>query len=221
MKLLVVDDELETLAFLKQGLEEEGFVVDTASTAPAADEALAVNRYDAIVLDAMLPGGDGFELCRQWRGQGVEAPIVFLTARDRVSDRVRGLDLGADDYVVKPFAFEELVARLRAHLRRPAVAPRETLEVGPLRLDPASRQVLLDGRPLSLTAREYLILELLCRRAGRIVSRTELWENVWESGLEPNSNVVDVYVGYLRSKLGAHRDLVKTVRGSGYCLVAP
>lgn len=221
MKLLVVDDELETLAFLKQGLEEEGFVVDTASTAPAADEALAVNRYDAIVLDAMLPGGDGFELCRAWRDQGVEAPIVFLTARDRVSDRVRGLDLGADDYVVKPFAFEELVARLRAHLRRPAVAPREALEVGPLRLDPSSRQVLLNGRALSLTAREYLILELLCRRAGTIVSRTELWESVWESGLEPNSNVVDVYVGYLRSKLGEHRDLLKTVRGAGYCLVVP
>ncbi len=221
MKLLVVDDETETLAFLKQGLEEEGFVVDTAATAPAADEALAVNRYDAIVLDVMLPGGDGFELCRRWRHEGFEMPIVFLTARDQVSDRVRGLDLGADDYVVKPFAFSELVARLRAHLRRPAVALQEAFEVGPLRLDPASRQVVLDGRPLTLTAREYLILEHLCRRAGKVVSRAELWESVWESNLEPNSNVVDVYVGYLRNKLGEHRDLIKTLRGAGYCLVEP
>ncbi len=221
MKLLVVDDETETLAFLKQGLEEEGFVVDTAATAPAADEALAVNRYDAIVLDVMLPGGDGFELCRRWRHEGFEMPIVFLTARDQVSDRVRGLDLGADDYVVKPFAFSELVARLRAHLRRPAVALQEAFEVGPLRLDPASRQVVLDGRPLTLTAREYLILEHLCRRASKVVSRAELWESVWESNLEPNSNVVDVYVGYLRNKLGEHRDLIKTLRGAGYCLVEP
>lgn len=220
MKLLVVEDERETSAFLRQGLEEEGFVVDAAYDAPSADEAVAVNHYDAIILDVMLPGGDGYELCSQWRRQGLGAPLIFLTARDQVQDRIRGLNLGADDYLVKPFVFAELVARLRAHLRRQEIAPSERIEVGPLVIHLGDHRALLDGEPLPLTAREYLVLERLARSAGRLVSRSELWESVWESGLEPGSNVVDVYIGYLRSKLGSHRDLISTVRGRGYRLEA-
>lgn len=220
MKLLLVEDEAETRSFLRQGLEEEGFVVDTAADAPSADEAVAVNRYDAIILDAMLPGGDGFELCRGWRSQGVTVPLLFLTARDEVSERIRGLNLGADDYVVKPFSFGELVARLRAHLRRLETAPSERIELGPLQLDLGTQRATLEGETLALTPREYLILERLGRAGGRVVSRTDLWETVWESGLEPGSNVVDVYIGYLRNKLGAHRGLIGTVRGRGYRLGA-
>lgn len=220
MKLLVVEDEPATADFLQQGLSEEGFVVDVARTAGQADEAAGVNVYDGIVMDVMLPGVDGFELCRRWRARGLTAPVVFLSARDRIQDRVRGLELG-DDYMVKPFSFEELVARLRARLRQGPHSPPEVLTVGPLRLEPERRRAELEGRPLQLTAREYLLLEYLARRPGQVVSRAALWEKVWESGSEPNSNVVDVYVGYLRSRLGPHRGLLQTVRGAGYRLDAP
>lgn len=217
MKLLIVDDEPATADFLHQGLSEEGFVVDVARTAAQADEAASVNVYDAIVLDVMLPGVDGFELCRRWRERGLTAPVIFLTARDRIQDRVRGLELG-EDYLVKPFSFEELVARLRARLRQGGHSAPEVLKVGPLQLEPSRRRAELNGSLLQLTAREYLLLEYLARRPGQVVSRTALWENVWESGAEPNSNVVDVYIGYLRARLGPQRSLLKTVRGAGYCL---
>lgn len=222
MKVLVVEDEKPTAAALKRGLGEEGFAVDLASDAPAANEAVLVYEYDAIVLDVRLPNGNGFELCKRWREQGVTTPILFLTAYDDVSDRVRGLDLGGDDYLVKPFAFAELLARVRALVRRgPAAQPAPLLRVGDLVIDTARRSVTRAERIVLLTAREYQILEFLVRNAGKVVTRTALWEHVWESDAVPDSNVVDVYVRYLRNKLGRDPDLIRTVRGGGYVLETP
>lgn len=221
MKILVVEDEAPTAAFLRRGLTEEGFAVDVAGNADAANEAVAVNEYDAIILDVLLPGADGFSLCRRWRARGVATPIIFLTARDEVADRVRGLDQGADDYLVKPFAFEELLARLRALLRRPAAFPAEELRIGDVIIDTGRRAVTRAGRPIDLTTREYQILELLARNAGRLVTRTTLWEHVWETDAVPDSNVIEVYVRYLRNKLGRDPDLIRTVRGGGYMLELP
>lgn len=222
MKILVVEDEAPTAAALKRGLGEEGFAVDIAAHAAAADEAVAVYEYDAIVLDVRLPGGDGFSLCRRWRENGLTVPILFLTACDDIADRVRGLDLGADDYLVKPFAFAELLARVRALVRRgPAAQPSPELRVADLVIDTARRRVTRSGRIVPLTAREYQILEYLARNVGRVVTRTVLWEHVWESDAVPDSNVVDVYVRYLRNKLGREPDLIRTVRGGGYVLESP
>lgn len=219
MKILVVEDEKPTATFLSKGLNEEGYTVEVVDSGPSADEAVFVNRYDLIVLDVMLPGSNGFELCRRWRERGLKCPVLFLTGRDAIQDRVQGLDAGGDDYLVKPFAFEELLARLRALARRQQREPTlPELIAGPLRLDPNKRQADCDGERLDLTPKEYSILEALIRRRGQIVSRTLLWETVWESHSEPNSNVVDVNVGYLRRKLGARADLIKTVRGAGYLL---
>lgn len=222
MKVLVVEDELPSRTALKRGLGEEGFAVDVAADARSADEAVGVYDYDAIVLDVRLPDGDGFSLCRRWREGGLTTPIIFLTACDDVVDRVRGLDLGADDYLVKPYAFEELLARVRALVRRgPAAQPSPMLRVGDLEVDTARRRVTRGGRVVPLTAREYQILEFLVRNAGRVVTRTALWEHVWESEAVPDSNVVDVYVRYLRNKLRRTPDLIRTVRGGGYVLEAP
>ena len=222
MKVLVVEDEQLTAAALERGLGEEGFAVDVASDAPAANQAVLVYEYDAIVLDVRLPKGNGFELCKRWREQGLTTPILFLTAYDDVSDRVRGLDLGGDDYLVKPFAFEELLARVRALVRRgPAAQPAPTLRVGDLVIDTAKRRVTRAERIVPLTAREYQILEFLVRNAGKVVTRTSLWEHVWQSDAVPDSNVVDVYVRYLRNKLGRDPDLIRTVRGGGYALDVP
>jgi two-component system OmpR family response regulator len=222
VKILVVEDEVPTATALKRGLGEEGFAVDVAADAAAADEAVQVYDYDAIVLDVRLPGGNGFSLCRRWREAGVTTPILFLTACDDVSDRVRGLDLGADDYLVKPFAFEELLARVRALVRRGAAAQASPeLRVGDLVIDTAARRATRGDRLVPLTTREYQILEYLARRPGHVVTRTALWEHVWESDAVPDSNVVDVYVRYLRNKLGRDPDLIRTVRGGGYVLEAP
>lgn len=221
MKILVVEDEKPSAAALKRGLGEEGFAVDVATDAPAANQAVQVYEYDAIVLDVRLPKGSGFDLCRQWREAGLTTPILFLTACDDVSDRVRGLDLGGDDYLVKPFAFEELLARVRALVRRgPAAQPSPVLRVGEVVIDTARRRVTRGARIVPLTAREYQILEFLARNAGSVVTRTALWEHVWESDSVPDSNVVDVYVRYLRNKLGRDPDLIRTVRGGGYVLEA-
>jgi DNA-binding response OmpR family regulator len=217
VKLLIVEDEKPTAAFLRRGLSEEGFAVDVATDAPSADEAVQVNEYDAIVLDVMLPGGDGFTLCQRWRAAGVSTPILFLTARDDVRDRVCGLDRGGDDYLVKPFAFVELLARLRALLRRSsgASAP-AVLEFGDLVVDTQRRRVTRRGHSIVLTTREYQLLEHLVRHAGEVVTRTNLWEHVWDSHSVPDSNVVDVYIRYLRNKLGRDPDLIQTIRGGGY-----
>lgn len=219
MKVLVVEDEQVTSDYLNKGLVEEGYVVDVCRDGTEADEAVYLNQYDLIVLDVMLPHKDGLHLCREWRARGLTTPILFLTARDSLRDRVEGLDTGADDYLVKPFAFEELLARMRALLRRRATPDREpALQVGPVRLDPVSREASLSQRPLDLTPREFQILEHLMRRCGQAVSRTVLWEQVWESHSSPQSNVVDVYVGYLRKKLGDRASAIETVRGAGYRL---
>lgn len=222
MKLLIVEDEAPMAAFLRRGLTEQGFAVDIAANADSADEAVAVSEYDLIVLDVMLPGIDGFSLCRRWRGAGLKSPVLFLTARDQVEDRVRGLELGGDDYLVKPFAFAELVARVRALLRRRHQDPvASEIRVGALELDTNRRRVTLDGALLPLTLREYQLLEYLARSAGTVVTRTALWEHVWESNAVPDSNVIDVYVRHLRDKLGRDRHLIQTVRGVGYLLEAP
>lgn len=219
MKVLVVEDEVPTASFLRRGLSEEGFAVDVVAEAEGADEAVSVNEYDVIVLDVMLPGGNGFELCRRWRARGVRTPILFLTARDDVSARVRGLTLGGDDYLIKPFAFAELLARLHALLRRgPLVPGAPEVRAGELTLAPSRRQATCAGQAMALTTREYQVLEYLVRHAGAVVTRTALWEHVWESGSVPDSNVVDVYVGYLRRKLGRHANMIETVRGVGYRL---
>lgn len=216
--MLIVEDEKPTAAFLRRGLAEEGFAVDTAHDAASADEAVSLNEYDVIVLDVMLPGGDGFTLCRRWRREGVRAPILFLTARDDVADRVRGLEGGGDDYLVKPFAFAELLARVRALLRRTRLPGPAELRVADVVIDTNRRQVTRRGGVVPLTMREYQVLEYLVHHAGHVVSRTSLWEHVWDSHSVPDSNVVDVYVRYLRNKLGRDPDLIRTVRGGGYIL---
>ena len=217
MKLLIVEDEAPTAAYLRRGLSEEGFAIDVAVDVAGARKSVGVYTYDAILLDVMLPGGDGFSLCQQWRREGVVTPILFLTARDDISDRVQGLNLGGDDYLVKPFAFEELLARVRALLRRGAsAAGTATFEFGDLSVDTARRRVMRGGQIVPLTAREYQLLEYFAYHAGRVVTRTALWEHVWDSDMEPDSNVVDVYVRYLRQKIG--RETIETVRGMGYVL---
>lgn len=219
MKVLIVEDEEVTASYLRRGLTEEGYTVELASCGDLADEAVHLQRFDLILLDLMLPDKSGFQLCQEWRAQGLKAPILILSGRQALSDRIGGLDSGADDYLVKPFAFEELLARMRALLRRQVTAePATCLELGPLRLDPARKEATLDGKPMDLTAREFTLLEVLVRRARQVVSRTVLWESVWESHCEPLSNVVDVYIGYLRKKLHRHSGMLKTVRGSGYML---
>lgn len=218
MKLLVVEDEVPTAAFLHRGLSEEGFVVDVAVDAAGAEENVLVYEYDAILLDIMLPGGDGLSLCCRWREEGLKTPILFLTAREDITDRVRGLNLGGDDYLVKPFAFEELLARVRVLLRRSRPNAGARLRVGEIEVDTETRRVSCRGRAVPLTAREYQILEYFAYNAGKLVSRTQLWEHVWERRDEPDSNVVDVYVRYLRNKLGRAPDLIQTVRGMGYIL---
>lgn len=218
MRLLVVEDEAATVSFLRRGLVEEGYAVDVARDAASADEALAAHDYDLVLLDVMLPGGDGFALCKRWREAGYGMPILFLTARDEVRDRVRGLNLGGDDYLAKPFAFAELLARVQALLRRGAAVSRTVLRVGDLVIDAARRQAHRGGVEIPLTAREYRLLEYLARHAGSVVSRADLWMHVWDSAAEPESNVVDVYVRYLRNKLGRSPDLIRTVRGGGYVL---
>ena len=218
MKLLVVEDELPTIAFLRRGLTEEGFAVDVASDAASADESVGIYDYDVILLDVMLPGGDGFSLCRRWREHGLKTPILFLTAREDVVDRIQGLNLGGDDYLVKPFAFEELLARIRALLRRRHSGGTSLLRVGDVEIDTATRRVVCRGQVVLLTPREYQMLEYLAYNAGTVISRTQLWEHVWESHNEPDSNVVDVYVRYLRNKLGRSPDVIETVRGMGYVM---
>ena len=223
MRVLVVEDEVKMARALRRGLEQEGYAVDTAADGEEGLFQGTENPYDAIVLDVMLPKLDGFEVCRRLRAAGRWAPVLMLTARDAVSDRIAGLDVGADDYLVKPFSFGELLARLRALLRRgPTERPTE-LVVGDLRLDPATHEVSRAGQQVDLSVREFALLEYLMRRAGQVVTRTSILEHVWDINYDGFSNVVDVYVGYLRKKLEQPfgRPLVRTVRGVGYMLLSP
>lgn len=223
MKLLIAEDDQKMAAILRRGLEEAGWVVETVSDGAEALWAASVDTYDCFVLDVNLPGVDGFEVCRHLRARDVWAPILMLTARDGVPDRVAGLDAGADDYLVKPFAFDELLARTRALLRRGTSERPTTLVVGDLEIDPATRTVSRSDTPISLTAREFALLEFLAQHSGQVLSRTRLLEHVWDINYSGLSNVVDVYIGYLRNKIdrpfGAN--LIHTIRGAGYCLRAP
>jgi two-component system OmpR family response regulator len=220
MRLLLVEDDEKLARSVTRGLRGEGYAVDLAVDGAAALAQANVYDYDAVVLDVMLPGRDGFSVCRALRERGCWAPVLMLTARDRVDDRIHGLDAGADDYLVKPFDFGELLARLRALLRR---APQErpaALAVGDLLVDPATRRVSYRGVPLELTAREFAVLEYLARQAGEVVSRTELLDHVWDENFFGSTNVVDVYVSYLRKKLAAAGGPmpIRTVRGVGFVL---
>jgi two-component system OmpR family response regulator len=222
MRVLVVEDDPKLAALLGRGLREEGVAADVASRGEDALWMAGSTEYDAVVLDVMLPGIDGFEACARLRADGVTAPVLLLTARDGVEDRIAGLDGGADDYLVKPFAFGELLARLRALARRGPVSRPPVLSVGDLRLDPATRQVWRGDSEIELTAREFAMLDAFMRRPGEALSRFDLLEAAWEGSYENRSNVIDVYVGYLRQKVdrpfGAAS--IETVRGHGYRLRA-
>jgi two-component system OmpR family response regulator len=220
VRVLIVEDQLKMASLLRRGLLEEGYAPDVA---PNGDEALrlaSAAEYDAIVLDVMLPGLDGFEVCRRLRARGVWSPVLMLTARDDVADRVAGLDAGADDYLVKPFALDELLARLRALVRRGSRERPAVLEVGDLRLDPATRQAWRGEVEVDLSTKEFALLETFMRQPGRVLSRFELLEQNWDHGYEHRSNVVDVYVRYIREKVDRPfgRRSIETVRGVGYRL---
>jgi two-component system OmpR family response regulator len=219
MRILLVDDDPKLTRALAKGLRAHAYAVDVAGDADSALLRAAVYDYDVILLDVMLPGQDGFGVCRVLRERGVAVPVLMLTARDAVGDRIRGLDAGADDYLPKPFDFGELLARIRALLRRVTVEREPELRAGALVVDPATRVVTLDGRAIELTAREFAVLEYLARRPGEVVTRTTLLEHVWDENFDGSTNVVDVYVGYLRRKL--RMPLIATVRGVGFRLDAP
>jgi two-component system, OmpR family, response regulator len=222
MRALVVEDEAKMAALIRRGLVEEGYAADVART---GEEALWMARatcYDAIVLDVMLPGRDGFDVCRDLRASGVWSPILMLTARDGVEDRVAGLDRGADDYLTKPFSFAELFARLRALVRRAPPERPAVLAAGGLRLDPATRRAWRGDVEIKLSAKEFALLETFMRRAGEVVTRLDLLEHAWDYAYENRSNVVDVYVRYLRQKIDRPFGVesIETVRGAGYRLRA-
>ncbi|MCW3839118.1 response regulator transcription factor [Micromonospora yasonensis] len=218
MRLLVVEDESRLAAALRRGLQAEGFAVDVESSGPAGLDAARHGEYDAMILDVMLPGLSGYEVVRRLRAEEHWLPVLMLSAKDGEYDQADGLDCGADDYLTKPFSYVVLLARLRALLRRGAPQRPAVLTVGDLRLDPARRRVTRADAEVVLTAREYALLDYLMRRAGQVVSKTELLDHVWDASLDTAPNAVEVYVGYLRRKIG--RDRLETVRGAGYRLAA-
>jgi len=220
MRILVVEDELKMASLVRRGLTEEGHAADVAARGEDALWMAQAHAYDAIVLDVMLPGLSGFETCRRLRNAGVWAPVLMLTARDGVEDRVAGLDVGADDYLVKPFSFAELLARLRAVARRGSVERPTELAVGDLRLDPATRRALRGSVEIQLSPKEFALLEAFMRRPGQVLSRFQLLEHAWDFAYDNRSNVVDVYVRYLREKIDRPFGVasLETVRGAGYRL---
>jgi len=222
MKILVVEDEERVAQFIQKGLKEEGHAVDVSYDGEDGSFLAEVNDYDLILLDVMLPKKNGISVCREIRARGVVTPVLMLTARDSVEDRVRGLDAGADDYLVKPFAFEELLARVRALLRRRSDTKTPTLQLGDLELDPITRLVTRAGKPIRLTTKEYSLLEYLLRNANKVLSRTLIGEHVWDMNFDPESNVIDVYISHLRNKIDKGYDvaLLHTMRGQGYLLSA-
>ena len=222
MRALVVEDELKMAALIRRGLAEEGYAADVARTGEDAIWMAQATPYDAIVLDLMLPGRNGFEVCKTLRENGIWSPILMLTARDGVEDRVAGLDSGADDYLSKPFSFAELLARLRALTRRGPNERPAVLEVGSLRLDPARRQAWRGDTSIDLSAKEFSLLETFMRRPGEVLTRLDLLDHAWDFAYENKSNVVDVYVRYLRGKIDRPYGVqsLETVRGVGYRLRA-
>jgi two-component system, OmpR family, response regulator len=222
VRILIVEDEVKLAALLRRGLTEEAHAADVAATGEDALWMARSTAYDAIVLDLMLPGVNGIEVCRRLRADGVWSPVLMLTARDGLEERIDGLDAGADDYLTKPFAFAELLARLRALARRAAPERPAVLAVGGLRLDPATRQVWRDDSEVELSPKEFALLETFMRRPGQVLSRFDLLEHAWDYDYENRSNVVDVYVRYLREKIDRPfgRQSLETVRGAGYRLRA-
>lgn len=222
MRILMVEDEPSAATMLAKGLREQAYAVDVAPDGETALAQAFVNDYDLIILDIVLPGKDGFTICRELRRNGLTAPVLMLTARDAVEDRVEGLDSGADDYLPKPFDFDELLARVRALLRRsPALYP-EVISVGNLSLDTRARQVMRLGQSIDLTGKEYALLEYLARRAGEVVSRADIAEHVWDETYDPFSKVIEVFIQRLRRKVdeGHSLKLIHTRRGEGYMLTA-
>jgi DNA-binding response OmpR family regulator len=220
MRILVVDDDRRLSAVIKRGLLEEAYAVDLAYDGEEGEYMAEVNPYDLIILDIMLPGKDGIEICRDLRAKKVNTPILMLTAKDTVEDKVRGLDVGADDYLVKPFAFNELMARIRAMLRREGMSKSPELRVGDLTLDTLTRQVRRGERPVELTTKEYVILEYFMRHPNVVVTRTMIEEHAWDYDFDSLSNLVDVYIRRLRRKIDNEGEdsLIQTVRGAGYRL---
>ncbi|HEU4796060.1 MAG TPA: response regulator transcription factor [Pyrinomonadaceae bacterium] len=222
MRILLVEDEPSAATMLAKGLREEAYAVDVAADGETAQAQAFVNDYDLIILDVVLPGKDGFKICRELRASGLTIPVLMLTARDAVEDRIEGLDSGADDYLPKPFDFDELLARVRALLRRrPALYP-EVITVGDLSVDTRSRRVTRNGQNIDLTAKEYALLEYLARRAGEVVSRGDIAEHVWDESYDPFSKVIEVFIQRLRRKVdeGQALKLIRTRRGEGYMLTA-
>lgn len=222
MKILIVEDEQRVVQFIQKGLKEEGHAVDVATDGEEGGFLAEVNDYDLIILDLMLPKKSGIAVCREIRERGVNTPVLMLTARDSVEDKVRGLDAGADDYLTKPFAFEELLARVRALLRRRSETKTPILKIADLELDPMSRRVTRGGQPIRLTTKEYALLEYMMRNPDKVLSRTLIGEHVWDMNFDPESNVIDVYVSHLRAKVdkGFDLQLIHTLRGQGYILSA-
>jgi two-component system, OmpR family, copper resistance phosphate regulon response regulator CusR len=223
MRLLLVEDDSRIARFVARGLQEQSYAVDVVATGDDALYQVEINDYDVVVLDVMIPGKDGFATCRAIRALGKRMPVLMLTARDAVDDRIHGLDSGADDYLTKPFEFGELLARLRALLRRPKDLRPSQIRVGDLELDTGSQTARRGNRSISLTAKEYALLEFLARNANRVIGRAEIAEHVWDESFDPFSNLIEVYVNRLRRKLGEEdgEPLLQTRRGSGYILCAP
>lgn len=223
MRVLVVEDDPKLLGSIRQGLKELGFAVDCAADGQIGLELALGSDYDALILDVMLPGRSGLDLLREIRSRRRATPVLILSARSAVEDRVRGLDLGADDYLPKPFSFQELIARLRAITRRPAAEPATTLTAGDLELDTVHREVHRAGQPIDLTSKEFALLEYLMKRKGIVLTRAMILDHVWDLDYDGGSNLVEVYINYLRRKIdqGSDVKLIQTVRGSGYVLKEP
>ena len=222
MRILLVEDESDAAAILAKGLREHAYAVDIAGDGRQALDLAAINDYDLIVLDLLLPGIDGLEICRRLRVGGLTTPILMLTARGEPDQRVEGLDVGADDYVPKPYHFPELLARIRALLRRGPALASTVLQVEDLAIDTRAQQVRRAGRPVQLTAKEYALLEYLARHQGEVVGRADIAEHVWDDSFDPLSNLIEVYIQRLRRKIddGESVKLIHTRRGAGYCLTA-
>jgi DNA-binding response OmpR family regulator len=218
MRILIAEDDRKVAGFLKKGLKEERYAVDVCYDGEEALFQAQVNQYDLIILDVMLPKKNGFAVCKAIREEGILSPILMLTARDQLEDKVRGLREGADDYLTKPFAFEELLARIQALLRRTQDYKTKTLKVGDLELDPVSRKITREGKPVTLTGKEYALLEYLMRNKARVITQSMIIDHVWDMNYDGLSNVVNVYINHLREKIdkGFSQKYIHTIRGVGY-----
>ncbi|HQQ07002.1 MAG TPA: response regulator transcription factor [Candidatus Omnitrophota bacterium] len=220
MRILLVEDEEKIASFVARGLKEARYVVDVAADGEKGLYMAEVNEYDLLILDIMLPGKDGISVCRELRSKKIDIPILMLSARDTTDDKVRGLNFGADDYLAKPFAFKELLARVQALLRRSAPVKGGILKIGDLELDQLTHKVSRGGKEIDLTSKEYALLEYMMLNAGKVITRTSISEHVWHENFDSFTNVIDVYMNYLRNKIdkGFKKPLIRTVRGSGYII---